>query len=256
VLARVKKEFGPDVPPVTVTGLYDEVDVPPRKYPLTIGGHVALPAWGDVVVEFLPHLCGGPGVTVSRDGGATENGHGGPVCLMNGSFRCAPIGHGIRGTGLSLVVCNGDFTVAERVHIEGDIIICTGDVTLNHRVDKSLIIAGGKITVDPDYIREGTRLYPEEKRIKNLVSFYDAAAEGLHVEVTEKRVTVVRVDAGKPFAALRPGDRILRVNDQPVSDLRGLNRYLCRAEVGASGAATIAVARGNTVIEAVAKLTK
>jgi hypothetical protein len=209
------------------------------------------------VVEFFPHVCMGPGIMVSRDGGDTTNGHGGPVCLMNGSFRSFRDGTGWHSLCRSLVICNGDFTAGERVTTEGDIIICTGNVTLNSRVEKSLIIAGGKITVSPpDYVLDGTKLHPEEKRIKDLVSFYDAAAEGLHVEVTEKRVMVTKVDAGKPFAALRPGDRILRVNDQPIFDLRGLNRYLCRTEVGQTGRATIAVARGNEVIDVAVKLAK
>jgi hypothetical protein len=259
VLADLTKEFGPTIPKVEVYSLLHP-SWKDKKLPLTIGGKIdkaqdETGLTGDVVAEFIHKVKGGYGISVSRDGAESEAGHGGPVYLANGSVRCFP--ETLRGASRSLVIINGDFT-ADKVVLEGDIIICTGNVSLDHAPIKgSLIIAGGEIDAH-GFATKDTRLFPKEKKVAELFKWYDAAAEGLHVEVADKKVTVAKVDAGKPFAAagLQPGDRLLRVNDQPVTDLRGLNRYLCRAEVGYTGAAVIAVVRGEKVVEVNAKLAK
>src|SRR5206468_3896659 len=134
--------------------------------PLVIGEKVERPPFpvGDVIVEFLPRLAGGRGVVVSRDGAATENGHGGPVVLMNGPYRFTRTSNGLSGSGNSLVICNGDFTANEHLFIQNDIIICTGNVSLALHLEGSLVIAGGEIKIDPGFVRKGTRLFPKEKK--------------------------------------------------------------------------------------------
>jgi len=150
-----------------------------------------------------------------------------------------------------LVVCNGDVTGTDQSTLNDCVILCTGDVALNMYLPRSIIIAGGDIKGPPEARHAKCVLRPKEKKLGEFLKLYDTAAEGMAVAVEEKRVTVTKVDAAKPFAraGIRTGDRVLRVNDTPVSDLRGLNKALCKAEVGYPGTALVAVVRGDKVLE-------
>jgi hypothetical protein len=259
VLARVKKEFGPNIPKIEVPGLFRKNWVPPEKMPLMIGAKVGRPPLpdGDVIAEFMSKDAGS-GVHVSRDGAATENGPSGPVFLMNGSYRFSRTSNGLSGSGGSLIICNGDYTANNRLYHRNDVILCTGNVSLALHLEGSLVIAGGEITIDPSFVMQGSRLFPKEKKLHDILKYYDAAKEGLHVTAEGKTVTVAKVDTKTPFAigGIQTGDRILRVNDQIVANLRDLNKFLCRAEVGHTGRAVIAVARKENVFDVIIKLAK
>lgn len=255
IQAWAEKEFGPGVPHCKVPDLIVDNRGPGWPTRLTIGKKLAGWKFGDAIAESVDQREVNGGIVV-KDGGLVVM--DGPT-FTNGDFMFAPPGL-IPFAGL--LVCNGDITLDQFAAADKAVLICTGNVRLDSGVlvRNTLIVTGAEITfgrMGEEYaLKHGTILRPKEPKLAEFLKFYDAGAEGLHARVEGKNVFVTKVDAGKPFAAagVRGGDRILKVNGTPVRDLRGLNRQLCRAEVSYPGTAALALARGETAVEAVVNL--
>jgi hypothetical protein len=167
------------------------------------------------------------------------------MCFVNGDLS-------INSGGVNLlIVCNGDAKIGMLVH--DAVILCTGDIHHELWTRKCLFVAGGEVKIDPNGIKEGSHLYAKEKRLAEVVTFYDCRDGGLEVAPADKAVRVTAADPAKAFgkAGLRPGDVIDRVDGLPAPDPRTFNKLLCRAAVGATGEAELHVRRGDQALDVV-----
>lgn len=253
ILTWAGKEFVPKVPGLPIRDL-DRTD--PGVVPLTHAGCLTeSPGRRDAVAlsvdwaKSRSHLVANGGF-VGIDGRAR---------FVNADARlvCPEGGGGIWG---GLFVCNGDITTDWMVDVWDGVALCSGDVRIGFKLTDSLVVAGGEITFAANMEdwarRHGAVFRPKEPKLAEFLKFYDCTAEGLHARAEDKAVVVTQVDAGKPFAAagVQPGDRVVKVDGTPVRTVRELNRLLCRAEVGATGTATVLLARGDKGVEAAVRL--
>jgi PDZ domain len=169
---------------------------------------------------------------------------------------------GLQGVQKCVVLASGDLEVDWKM--TGAVVVCRGNIRYRFGEggkESSLVKAGGAVedVRAAKLAAQGKAIPPPDaKRVfakdANLlgVKFYTSAEDGVEVSVEKNVVTVVKLDATKPFAkaGVKEGDIVEAVNAEKVGSQHELDRLLVRATV-ASGIAKLKVQRrdGSAVVE-------
>jgi hypothetical protein len=180
------------------------------------------------------------GVVVSRGDVHVKSGIKASVVFVNGNVTADSMSG-------SVVVCDGDVEVGP---LTVTLVIARGNITVRRGALGSTLVAGGKITVHNQELRNldvGQFNILEEKMANPLsfITFFELSTVGLEVKAADKAVQVSAVAAGKPCdkAGLRAGDTILEVSGKKPTDAESLRRLL--RDALAIGDATVKLRRGD-----------
>jgi PDZ domain len=137
----------------------------------------------------------------------------------------------------SIIICDGDFTVASEAM--RCLIVARGDVRCGNNALKSRIITSGKV-----HFPKSSAIKEDEPNPLGFVQFFDPASVGVTVEAAEGGVRIKEAADGKPFAkaGLQAGDLAIAADGTPLDSPEAFRRLL-RKKLATGGDFTLEVRR-------------
>jgi S1-C subfamily serine protease len=151
----------------------------------------------------------------------------------------------------SVIVCDGDVTVTGR-NVTRSLVVARGNITLNGWTNLSVLIAGGKVTVEdksqPKRDAYLSVIREDEPNPLGFITFFELTRVGLTVKVADGAVAVEKVSANSACAkaGVKVGDVILEAGGKKAADAESLRRLL--RDALAIGDATVKLKRGNETL--------
>jgi hypothetical protein len=166
------------------------------------------------------------------------------IILANGDVCCTD------GTlATAIIFCDGDVDIAERVI--NSVVIAHGNIRIGSFPSRSILIAGGKVTIaKPDKRVEknpelANKIQENSRHPLGFVSFFELSDVGVEVESADGGLRVSNLVAGGPMAAagVQERDVITKVGEHAVKTAEELRRRL-RDASAVKGEAVLTIRRG------------
>lgn len=171
------------------------------------------------------------------------------IILANGDVCCTD------GTlATAIIFCDGDVDIAERVI--NSVVIAHGNIRIGSFPSRSILIAGGKVTIaKPDKRVEknpelANKIQENSRHPLGFVSFFELSDIGVEVQAAEGRERVSKLIANGPMAStgVREGDVITKVGEHDVRSAEELRRRL-RDASAVKGEAVLTIRRGAAILQ-------